>query len=110
MVVDTSAVIAIILGEDERPIFTDLILRQPIVVMSVISVVEIAITLLARRREPDAGRLDETLSTFAIEMRGVDVHQGMLARQAFTQFGRGRHPAALNFGDCFVLCVGKSAR
>ena len=107
MVVDSSALVAMILGEDERLIFTDLILHEPSVVMSVVSVMEITITLLARRREPDAARLDETLATFAIEVLGVDVPQGILAREAFTQFGRGRHPAALNFGDCFAYALAK---
>jgi len=108
MVVDSSALVAMILGEDERLIFTDLILHEPSVVMSVVSVMEITITLLARRREPDAARLDETLATFAIEVLGADVHQGILAREAFTQFGRGRHPAALNFGDCFAYALAKA--
>ena len=105
MVVDSSAFIAMILGEGERPIFEDLILREPTVVMSVASVMEITITLLARRREPDAASLDKTLATFAIDVLGVDLQQGMLARQAFTRFGRGRHPAALNFGDCFSYAL-----
>jgi ribonuclease VapC len=105
MVVDSSAFVAMILGEDERPIFEDLILREPTVVMSVASVMEITITLLARRREPDAASLDKTLATFAIDVLGVDLQQGMLARQAFTRFGRGRHPAALNFGDCFSYAL-----
>ena len=108
MVVDSSAFIAMILGEGERPIFEDLILREPTVVMSVASVMEITITLLARRREPDAANLDATLATFAIDVLGVDLQQGMLARQAFTRFGRGRHPAALNFGDCFAYALAKA--
>src|SRR3977135_1885674 len=108
MVVDSSALVAMILGEDERLIFTDLILHEPSVVMSVVSVMEITITLLARRREPDAARLDETLATFAIEVLGVDVHQGILARAAFTHLRRSRHPAALNFGGCFAYALAKA--
>jgi ribonuclease VapC len=107
MVVDSSALLAIILREDERVVFQDLILRQPVVVMSVVSIVETTIGLLAKRREADAMRLDEILSTLAIETRGVDERQGRLARQAFVEFGRARHPAALNFGDCFSYALAK---
>src|SRR5580692_2577248 len=99
MVVDTSALAAIILREKERFVFDDLILRTPTVVMSVVSVVETMIVLINQRREPEAAKLDETLSELRIDVRGVDGRQGLLAREAFEQYGRGRSPAALNFGD-----------
>ncbi len=107
MVVDSSALVAIVLRENEGDMFQDLILRQPIAVMSVVSVLETSITLLAKRRDADSERLDEILSILVIEQRGVDVRQGDLARQAFSRFGRGRHPAALNFGDCFAYALAK---
>jgi ribonuclease VapC len=108
MVVDTSALIAMILGEDERAVFDDLVLRSPTVVMSVVSVVETMIVLMNKRREPEAARLDETLETLRIDVRGTDLHQGVLARRAFVQYGRGRDSAALNFGDCFSYALAKA--
>jgi len=108
MVVDTSALVAMILREKERFVFDDLILRTPTVVMSVVSVVETMIVLMSQRREPDAARLDETLSELRIDVRGVDGKQGMLARKAFERYGRGRSPAALNFGDCFAYALAKA--
>jgi ribonuclease VapC len=108
MVVDTSAIVAVILREKERFVFDDLILRTPTVVMSVISVVETIIVLMNQRREPEAAKLDETLSELRIDVRGVDGRQGLLARKAFEQYGRGRSPAALNFGDCFVYALAKA--
>jgi ribonuclease VapC len=108
MVVDTSALVAMILREKERYIFDDLILRTPTVVMSVVSVVETMIVLMNQRREPDAARLDDTLADLRIDVRGVDGTQGMLARKAFEQYGRGRAPAALNFGDCFAYALAKA--
>jgi ribonuclease VapC len=108
MVVDTSALVAMILREKERFIFDDLILRTPTVVMSVVSVVETMIVLMSQRREPEAARLDQTLTELRIDVRGVDDKQGMLARKAFEQYGRGRSPAALNFGDCFVYALAKA--
>jgi ribonuclease VapC len=108
MVVDTSALVAMILREKERFIFDDLILRTPTVVMSVVSVVETMIVLMSQRREPEAARLDQTLTELRIDVRGVDGKQGMLARKAFEQYGRARSPAALNFGDCFVYALAKT--
>ena len=108
MVVDSSALAAIILREEERFTFEDLVLRTPTVVMSVVSVVETMIVLMNKRREPEAVRLDDTVAELRIDVRGVDAKQGILARQAFEQYGRGRSPAALNFGDCFVYALAKA--
>ncbi len=108
MVVDSSALIAVILREDEWLIFEDLILRTTDAVMSVASLLEVTVTLLGRRRDADAARLEETLSILAISTHAVDLQQGIFAREAFIRFGRGRHPAALNFGDCFAYALAKT--
>jgi ribonuclease VapC len=108
MVVDSSALVAMILREDERAVFDDLVLRSPTVVMSVVSVVETMIVLMNKRREPEAARLDETVEALRIDVRGVDLKQGVLARRAFEQYGRGRASAALNFGDCFAYALAKA--
>jgi ribonuclease VapC len=108
MVVDTSAIVAMILREKERFVFDDLILRTPTVVMSIVSVVETMIVLMNQRREPEAARLDETLTELRIDVTGVDGMQGLLARKAFEQYGRERSPAALNFGDCFAYALAKA--
>lgn len=108
MVVDTSAILAIVLNEDERAPFEDLILRTPTVVRSVVAVVEATIALYGKRRDPETERLDEVLATLRIDVRGVDLNQGTLARRAFGQYGRRRHAAALNFGDCFSYALAKA--
>jgi len=108
MVIDTSALVAVIIGEDERPIFEDLILRTPVVVMSVVSVVEASIALLSKRPDYDAKLLEETISLFRIDVRPVDLNQGSLVRTAFLQYGRGRSPARLNFADCFAYALAKA--
>ena len=108
MVVDSSALVAIIVDEDEREIFKEMILHAPVVVMSVVSIVETSISLLAKRRDYDVERLDETLSTLRIDVRGVDLNQGLIARQAFLRYGRGRAAARLNFGDCFAYALAKA--
>jgi len=108
MVVDSSALIAIVLREKERYIFEDLILHTPTSVMSVVSVVETMIVLLHQRRDPEAAKLDTTISELEIDVRGVDLKQGVLARKAYEQYGRGRSPAGLNFGDCFAYALAKA--
>lgn len=108
MVVDTSAITALLMGEDDRDLFEDLILSSPVVVMSVASVVETAIVLRNKRRDHQAAQLDELLSEFRIDVRPVSVNQGFLARKAFEQFEKGRHPARLNFGDCLTYGLAKA--
>jgi ribonuclease VapC len=108
MVVDTSALFAILVGEDERDQFEDLILRSPTAVISVVSIVETAIALTRKQLNIEAAEIDGVLSTLGIAVRPVDVNQGLLARRAFLQYGRGRHPARLNFGDCFPYALAKA--
>ena len=108
MVIDTSAIVAIIIDEEERAIFEDLILRTPTVVMSVVSLVECTIALHGKRTNYDRVRVDETISALRIDVRGVDLNQGDLARRAFERYGRGRGVAQLNFGDCFAYALAKA--
>jgi ribonuclease VapC len=108
MVVDTSALFAILIGEDERDQFEDLILRSPTAVISVVSIIETVIALTRKQLNIEASDIDGVLSTLGIALRPVDVNQGLLARQAFLQYGRGRHPARLNFGDCFPYALAKA--
>lgn len=107
MVVDTSALFAILVGEDERDQFEDLILRSPTAVISVVSIVETVIALTRKQLNIGASDIDGVLGTLEIGVRPVDINQGLLARQAFLQYGRGRHPARLNFGDCFPYALAK---
>ena len=108
MVVDTSALFAVLVGEEERDQFEDLILRSPIAVISVVSIVETVIALTRKQLNIEASEIDGVLSTLGIAVRPVDVNQGLLARRAFLQYGRGRHPARLNFGDCFPYALAKA--
>ena len=107
MVVDTSALIAIILHEHERILFRDLILRSSPSVISTASLLEATIVLNNKRGDVELKILDEAVSTLGLDIVGVDEQQGRLARQAFLDFGRGRNPAALNFGDCFSYALAK---
>jgi ribonuclease VapC len=108
MVVDSSAITAMIVGEPERELFEDLIMRAPTPVISVAAVVEISIVLRNKRRDADADSLDEVLSELRLDVRTVDASQGRFAREAFARYGKGRHQAGLNFGDCFTYALAKA--
>jgi ribonuclease VapC len=105
MVLDTSAVLAVLQDEPEREALIAAIDAAPRRLMSVASYVEAAIVLEARFG-PDAVRdLDLFVAKAAIELVPVDAEQGMVARDAYRRFGKGRHPAGLNFGDCFSYAL-----
>lgn len=105
MVVDTSALVAILQGEPERRAFNEAIAAADSVLVSVASFVEASIVIEARYGADGLLDLDRFLQQARIELTVVDLEQGRLARDAFRQFGKGRHPAGLNFGDCFAYAL-----
>ena len=102
--VDTSALVAVVLGEDNAEQFLDA-LRGNDTRLSVVSSVEAQI-VVESRQGPDAAR-DLQLLTDAVidEIAPVDEVHAAAAVAAWRRFGKGRHPAALNFGDCFAYAV-----
>ncbi len=108
MILDTSALVAILFGEPEAEHFAQLILNAEVCRISVVSHLELTI-VLDRQGRPDAARQAEAfLRAASILVEPVTLHQGTLARQAFFDFGRGHHRAKLNFGDCFAYALAKS--
>lgn len=105
MVLDTSALLAVLLDEPKRARFVDAILAADSRRVSVASFVETSLVLHARHGAEAVRRLDLFLARAGIEVEPVSVAQGRLARDAFARFGKGRHPAALNFGDCFAYAL-----
>ena len=108
MVVDSSAFVAFVLHENERQIFEELILGSASASMSVVSLVESTIALLNRIDGFNPSEMDEFVSELGIDVRPVDLDQGRIARSAFVRYGRGRHVAKLNFGDCFAYALAKA--
>ncbi len=105
MVIDSSALLAILQDEPERRALVEVIESADRRCLSVVNLVEASI-VLETRRGPDAARLLDTLVERAgIEVVGVDLEQGALARRAFARYGKGRHSAGLNFGDCFAYAL-----
>ena len=107
MVIDTSALLAILQDEPERRRFNEAIEAAESRSISVASFVELSIIIEARHGTEGVRDLDLFIERAAIELIPVDVDQGRLARRAFTQFGKGRHPAGLNFGDCFAYALAR---
>jgi len=109
MVIDSSAVLAILQDEPERSAFNALIAAAETRLLSAASLVELSIVLEARFGADGQGDLDLFLSTAEIEIVAVDRDQAELARGAFSRYGKGRHRAGLNFGDCFAYALAKRA-
>jgi ribonuclease VapC len=105
MVLDSSAVLAVLFDEPERRAFTLSIERDPRRLMSAANVLESALIVEARRGEPAGRELDLLLHRADVQVMSVDASQVELARSAWRRFGKGRHPAGLNFGDCFAYAL-----
>lgn len=100
MVIDTSAVLAILFGEPEAHAFAHAIATDPKRMISAFSVLEAGVVLMARKGETAVRELDLLLHTARMTVVGFDADQATLARSAYERWGKGRHPAALNLGDC----------
>jgi ribonuclease VapC len=105
MVIDTSAVLAILQNEPERRAFNEAIEAAETRSLSAASFVETSMIVESRYGSDGMRDLDLFIAKAQIELIAVDVEQAHLARQAFRQFGKGRHPAGLNFGDCFSYAL-----
>ncbi len=105
MIIDTSALVAIALHEPERDGFYRAIRAAPVRLMSVANALELHLVL---SRRPLAGEYDGLFAELRIEAMAATTEHLTLARAAHDRFGRGNHPAALNFGDCFAYALAKA--
>ncbi len=107
MVVDTSALLAIFLGEPERQHFLELITQAETRCISAANALETGIVLEARRGEAAGREFDLFLHHAKFDVISADSEQMEIARVAWRKYGKGRHPAGLNFGDCFAYALAK---
>ena len=105
MVVDSSAVIAVVLGEPGAPALRHRIAGAAHVCLSAATLVESTIVMARRHGEAGVAKLDRLLSETGMSVEPVTAKQADTARWAYLRFGKGRHPAALNFGDCFSYAL-----
>jgi len=105
MVLDTSAIVAILFDEPERRRFTELIEVTPRRLISAANVLESSLLVEARRGEAAGVALDLLMHRAEVAVVAVDGEQVEIARSAWRRYGKGRHPAGLNFGDCFAYAL-----
>lgn len=105
MVIDTSALLAIVLDESEREAFLAKINLDARPLIAAANYVESAIVVAARRGPGAAARLRTLLEEAGVEIATLDERICDAAIDAFHRFGKGRHPAGLNFGDCFAYAL-----
>lgn len=109
MVIDTSALVAVFLAEAERQQFLDRIVEAATRLISAANALETGIVLEARRGEAAGREFDLFLVRANLQVIPVDGEQVEIARSAWRRYGKGRHRASLNFGDCFAYALAKSS-
>ena len=110
MIIDTSAVVAILLAEPDAARYERAISMAWPRRMSVVALLETTM-VIEGRSGPEAGDdLDLFLQEAEIELTPVTLEQVEVARRAWRRFGKGNHPAALNFGDCFAYALASTTR
>jgi ribonuclease VapC len=108
IVVDTSAVLAILLGESDAELYAQAIEDAASSCISAASFFESAVVVDNRGDAVASRELDSFFRKAGITVETVTAEQAQLARQAYRDFGKGRHRAGLNFGDCFSYALAKS--
>lgn len=107
MVIDTSAILAILLQEPEAQKLAEAIARDPRRLMSAFSSLEAAMVIEVKKGEQGGRELDLLFHRAQITVVALDEKQHDIARRAYRQFGNGKHPAGLNIGDCCAYALAK---
>lgn len=107
MVIDTSALVAVLFDEPERAHLVRLITADPRRLISAGTLLESSIVIEARRGEAAGRELDLLLHRLGATVVPFDDAQSTLARSAWRRYGKGRHAAALNLGDCFAYALSR---
>jgi ribonuclease VapC len=110
MVIDTSALLAVLLGEAEAKTFAEAIASDATRLLSAVSAVEAAIVIEARKGPDGARELDLLLERTGTQIVPFNEAHFKVAREAWRRFGKGRHTAGLNLGDCCAYALSVSAR
>jgi len=110
MVIDTSAIVAVLLNEANALRITQAIEAGTPRLFSAANLLEASIVIESRKGETGGRELDLLIYRADIEIVPLDQDQAEIARIAWRRFGKGRHPAALNYGDCFAYALARSRR
>ena len=106
--IDTSAIVAMIKAEPEERRLRDRLIRTGSALISTANLLELQLVIAGSRAIAIWPEVEKVLAQYAIAPRAFDERQLMLAREAAIRFGKGRHKAGLNFGDCFAYALAKS--
>ncbi len=109
MVIDSSAILAILFQEPEAESFAQAIKADPVRLISAVSVFEASMVVESRLGASGGRELDLLLHRAKADVVAFDGDQAELARHAWRRFGRARHPAGLNFGDCCSYALAKTS-
>jgi ribonuclease VapC len=107
VIVDTSALLAILLDGKEADAFSDLLIKSDECLLSAVSFVEASIIAESKGGDGSVRQLDAFLRTAGISIEPMTEEHALAARQAYSDYGKGRHPAGLNLGDCFSYALAK---
>ncbi len=107
MIVDASALCAILFNEPEREAFSQAVSAADTAFISPLQVWEAAVSAHARRGE-GAVAVERLIGRFRIAVADIGAREAALALDAWSRFGKGRHPASLNLGDCFAYALARS--
>jgi ribonuclease VapC len=107
VIVDTSVIIAILRDEPDAAEIREILGQPQICRMSAVNYVEAGVVVDSNRNPILSRRLDDLLRVVQIGIEPVTVEQARIAREAYRDFGKGRHRAGLNLGDCFAYALAK---
>jgi ribonuclease VapC len=107
MIVDTSALLAVLFGEKDAEVYARAISEADVCRISAATFVEVSVVVESQTGDAGSRHWDSFFRTAGISMEPVTEEQAHAARQAWSDFGKGRHPAGLNFGDCFSYALSK---
>ena len=107
MVIDTSALVAILLGEPEAESLARAIAADPRRLVAAFTVLEAGVLIEARKGEAGGREFDLLLHRVQADIVSMNAEQAGLARGAWRAFGKGRHPARLNLGDCCAYALSR---
>ena len=110
MIVDSSAVLAVLFDEPDAERYNEAILAASSLTMSAASFLEAAMVIESRLGFAGGDDLDAYVHRADIELVPVTPEQAHAARRAWRRFGKGNHPAGLNFGDCFAYALAEATR
>ena len=110
MVIDTSALVAILRAEQDADELNQRLFDTTTRNLSAASYLELSMVMSSEEADGGLDRMDRFLQAPEVDIIAITEQDALLAREAFLRFGKGRHPAGLNFGDCFSYALAKRLR